>query len=386
MNVVQKIWKGVSTLLRLFVRALFCLIPRSRKRLVFSAWAGKRYDDNSRVLFEYCLQNRPDLKCMWITSSEEVQEAVRRQGLPVCNSRSREAFRWLCRSRYIVCTDSPLDYGRDLCTGGARIINLWHGVGPKAFGLDVAPTTGFGLLELDATHFLSPTYFVSTSEEISKRYVQAKRVAPQRVLNLGQARNDIFYSAHVNPLRERFPGLKIVVYMPTFRQEGKNYLPMDLEQLLDLDAIQQLCERCGMVFLVKFHQWTVGRCGSGRSRIIPLEDNDLRVQMVLDAADILVTDYSSCFVDHLLLDRPQLFFAYDLDHYLSCERNMYTDFRTFTPGRICIDGESLVEELERLSKGSDDYAERRREIRDFYYSPHNQQPVAASQVDAILKL
>jgi CDP-glycerol glycerophosphotransferase (TagB/SpsB family) len=108
--------------------------------------------------------------------------------------------------------------------------------------------------------------------------------------------------------------------------------------------------------------------------------------MLLDAADILVTDYSSCFVDHLLLDRPQVFFAYDLDHYIAHERNLYGDFRKDATGRICEDQSALLDELMRISEGEDRYAGKRQEIRDFYYSRENQKAVSAKQVDTILQL
>ena len=103
-------------------------------------------------------------------------------------------------------------------------------------------------------------------------------------------------------------------------------------------------------------------------------------------ADILITDYSSCFVDHLLLDRPQILFAYDLDHYMAHERNLYGDFRADATGRLCEDNAALLDELEKLAQGRDAYAGQRQRIRDFYYNPENQCSVAAKQVEKILSL
>ena len=33
-------------------KTLFSLIPRNKRFIVFGAWAGKKYDDNARALFD----------------------------------------------------------------------------------------------------------------------------------------------------------------------------------------------------------------------------------------------------------------------------------------------------------------------------------------------
>lgn len=384
---LDKIQSTLKTMGRIVWKSVFSLLPRDRNFIVFGAWDGTRYDDNSRTLFEYCLTDRPDLRCIWHTGNPEVEQEMKEKGLPVCRIQSFKAWWNICRARYIVHTDSYKDYGWDAFTGGARVINLWHGVGPKRFGFDIrkAPTA-FGKYLIRLEHLVGRHYYFSTSPAISNRYIHAFLADSPHIFNRGQARNDYFFVPHENPLRNRFSGKKIVVYMPTFRGEGKNRLPMDLDSLMDLPALNALCEKTDMVFLVKFHQWTKGHVSDLYPNIMVLNDNSLRVQMLLDAADILVTDYSSCFVDHLLLDRPQIFFAYDLDHYIEHERNLYGDFRKDATGRICEDFASLMEELESAAQGKDTYAEKRRMIRDFYYSPENQGRVAPKQIETLLKL
>lgn len=386
-KVFLKLQWTLCSLGRILLSAIMFLIPRNRHLMVFGAWAGTKYDDNARVLFEYILANKPGIKCVWHTRESSIIEQMGQQGLPVVNIQSIRGWWDICRAKFIVHTDSHADYGWPLFTSGATIVNLWHGVGPKRFGKDVrSAQTPFGLfLERVELTFVK-RYYISTSDAITDRYVRVFDTDTSHILCLGQARNDLFYLSHENPIRNQFPGKKIIVYMPTFREEGKVRLPMDLDQLIDLSAIDALCQKYNMVFLVKFHQWTKGHINSSYEHIIELKDNGLRVQMLLDAADILITDYSSCFVDHLLLDRPQIFFAYDLDHYIAHERNLYGDFRKDATGRICEENTALLEELEILAKGQDDYIDKRHAIRDFYYNTENQAPVACKQIEAILSL
>src|SRR5699024_12693871 len=43
-------------------------------------------------------------------------------------------------------------------------------------------------------------------------------------------------------------------------------------------------------------------------------------------ADMLITDYSSVFFDYAILQRPMLFYVYDIDTYRDQLRGFYIDF------------------------------------------------------------
>lgn len=47
-------------------------------------------------------------------------------------------------------------------------------------------------------------------------------------------------------------------------------------------------------------------------------------------ADVLISDYSSCFIDYSILNRPMFCFAYDLDEYRE-KRGLYLDLETCLP-------------------------------------------------------
>jgi len=50
-------------------------------------------------------------------------------------------------------------------------------------------------------------------------------------------------------------------------------------------------------------------------------------------ADLVITDYSSLVFEYSTLNRPMLFFAYDLEEYIST-RDFYEEFVEFVPGKI----------------------------------------------------
>ena len=73
-------------------------------------------------------------------------------------------------------------------------------------------------------------------------------------------------------------------------------------------------------------------------------------QELLLLSDILITDYSSIMIEFGLLNKPIIFFAYDLDNYLSNERGFYLDYKKDLPGPVVYTTEELID---TISKGID---------------------------------
>ena len=51
-------------------------------------------------------------------------------------------------------------------------------------------------------------------------------------------------------------------------------------------------------------------------------------------SDVLVTDYSSVFFDYAVLERPMIFYTYDIDNYRDKVRGFYFDFEQEAPGPL----------------------------------------------------
>lgn len=374
---------------------LTALLPRNRKMMVFGAWFGQKYDDNSRALFEYVLKNRKDVRAYWITANETLYESMKGEGLPVYLNTSRKAIILALRTRYYVSVVmlEGKDSGGNLSRlmGGVKVINLWHGIPFKKIMYDDEKHP-FWKKDLKGRliHFFEKipfrnTYHFATSEKIVEIYKSCFRSDDKHVLDLGQARNDYFYQPHNNPYRSRFAGIRIILYMPTHRREGK--VEMDMTVLLDLQRINDFCKNNNSVFLIKKHFYHAKEQPIEEySNVKEITSENPSAQTLLDAADVLVTDYSSCWIDYLLLDRPILFYSYDLADYLENDRDMYFDYKSTIPGVLCDTKDKMMSELEQILKGKDTFADIRKEKRNVFYSKDNQQPVSKKQIEAILRL
>lgn len=74
-------------------------------------------------------------------------------------------------------------------------------------------------------------------------------------------------------------------------------------------------------------------------------------------SDLLITDYSSVFFDYATLDRPIIFYMYDLEDYRDRLRGFYIDIEADAPGKIVKTEDELIAEIDRaLTEGHADPA------------------------------
>ena len=102
-------------------------------------------------------------------------------------------------------------------------------------------------------------------------------------------------------------------------------------------------------------------------------------QFLLSQADILITDYSSCYIDFLLRCKPIIFFQYDKSDYI---HNSITQ-----PGIIATTYKELERALYKTLEDFDqkDYAKLLK-AKDFFYEPNFQKKTSGMVWDYIKKM
>jgi CDP-ribitol ribitolphosphotransferase / teichoic acid ribitol-phosphate polymerase len=173
-------------------------------------------------------------------------------------------------------------------------------------------------------------------------YAEAFGLPEERVVPTGIPRMDLFfddeYKAKTRELvHEAVPqtrGKKVILFAPTFRGNGPSNARYDYDQI-DFDGFYELCEELDAVCVFKMHPFVIQ----------PLEIPEEYADRFIDAtesreineflvvADLVITDYSSLVFEYSTLNRPMLFFAYDLEEYIST-RDFYEKFEEFVPGKI----------------------------------------------------
>ena len=75
-----------------------------------------------------------------------------------------------------------------------------------------------------------------------------------------------------------------------------------------------------------------------------MSDNE-ELNDLLFVTDVLITDYSSVVFEASLLDIPMLFYAFDLQSYIS-SRGFYYEYDDFVPGKIVSNMGDIIKSVE----------------------------------------
>ena len=122
------------------------------------------------------------------------------------------------------------------------------------------------------------------------------------------------------------------------------YYPYD--DFVDFEALYELCERTNSYFVFEMHHFIKDAPPVPepyRSRLKDLSEEDLND--LLYAADVLVTDYSSCFYDFLPQGKPVVFYAPDKRIY-ELVHGVHQTIDDAAPGHVCNTFEELARALD----------------------------------------
>lgn len=238
---------------------------------------------------------------------------------------------------------------------GQEIVQLWHGSGAfKKFGFSRVGT-GDNISNVH-TGYRKYTKAAVTAEPIRECFAEAFDIDLEKVQAVGSPRTDMFFDDKAkeearNRVYESYPQLKdkkVVLIAPTYRGRKVEDANYDFHRL-NIDGLgKELGKEYQIV--VKWHpalysnikRGLVAFDGEGTVDASPYKDiNDLMV-----VADILVTDYSSVIFDWYLLDKPVIYFAYDLEEY-EAGRGLYYDFDEYVYGQVVTDYERLIDAIRR---------------------------------------
>lgn len=320
-------------------------IPRNRNKWVFGAWFGDRYTDNSRAMYEYTIENLPQIKALWLTRNEDVYQRLKREGKPVEYLSSWKGRWFALTSKIAFVTVSDIEVN-GLYLNGARMIRLWHGMPLKHIGKDQRKDA-FG------EEYFHPSLPHKIYRQIVNRYKRQRNdcvlvtgsffspffqssfnVPENKIWNDGYPRNDELFSPITEPIitdyRNKYPYARFVIFMPTHRTTGPGgatFSPFDGFGF-DSKAFFDVLEKNDIVFFYKGHFFdTTAKVDITNDRFVRVTDNmfDVLYRFVKDM-DILITDYSSIYFDYLLLGRPIILTPFDYEDYILNQRHLYFDY------------------------------------------------------------
>lgn len=343
--------------LRVVLRTLSRVVPQTRSVVV----AAYPETEGNGVEAARALVRRYAGRVVWLRDRGPLPGEVRElaaQGLVLVPKASLRGLWAYLRAEAVLFTHGL--YGSPRPVPRKPVVNLWHGDGPK----DITPGRGVG-------GHIASTYFVGSTPLFSHWQAAAFDVPAERVLVTGNPRTDRLWQAVG---LERLAALGItgpfVVWMPTFRRpravgavrvydEGPVHGGSD-----GLDELLAGLRARGLQLVVKPHPMDADR--RRWPGAVTVDEDDLvgagvPLYGLLGASSGLVTDYSSVWVDYLLVDRPLAFLVPDLDSY---DRPLFpADVLDWVPGEVVDLGRDPFEEfLADVEADGDLGTERRRAV------------------------
>ena len=134
----------------------------------------------------------------------------------------------------------------------------------------------------------------------------------------------------------------MVLYMPTWRKTSSN----DIFSKDEFTKLNQSLKDNNAVLVVKNHPNTKPFNFKELGVIYISNSPCNEVYVLIRNADILVTDYSSVWVDYLLLDRPIVSYCYDFDAYRKDPGFIY-DYENIFPEKINLTFDAFLLNLEK---------------------------------------
>lgn len=376
----------VSGICWLIIIPIATIIPRKKKSIVFMGKNGGKLIDNVKYLYLYLYElNSPEFDICFITKDREIYAELKSHKMQVVMHPSLLSYVKLLQSE-LVFVDSDISIATNFLLFYSKKIQLWHGVGFKRLEADregeIKSIKSAFLKYLYKRLQFQPTYdlFVSTSQFYTEN-VFAAVFKYKNCLNAGYPRNDVMFRQAsqfdllgtdvetINKVRDmKNNGYKIILYAPTFRDCGGG--PQE-DGALDFSELIRFTEAHKLIFVMKLHPSCKNVQGLKGSQHIIQYGSTQDIYPIFSLVDLMVTDYSSIYMDFILQDKPVIFFAYDYNKYLEKDRDIQFDYDWITPGPKCYNQSELQQEIIQHLNGVDAFGEKRREIAKIAFEYHD---------------
>ena len=327
---------------------------------LFGEWFGQRCCDNSMYLANYIAVEHPEVKLYWACTQDCDTSELNKKISKVIIGTEKALFVY-SNAGVVFMNQGFVDFSNEGWNyfDGAITVNLWHGGGLwKKMGHDGSKRSDimYKWYTRSIDHIFGARYYLATSDYFATACESAFGAKHSQIIRAGLPRNSLFYSTSklsearkkvLTVLRQQTgyawdESTKIITYMPTFRDSVNN--TFSFEDISNNEKLKKWLEESNSIILQKVHFVTQKRRDMSEKkssqRIVLF--NDVASQVLLAATDLLVTDYSSCFFDYLLLDRPIVHYIYDYDYYVNNDRGVYFDKSNVLCGDFAVEEKELV--------------------------------------------
>lgn len=327
---------------------------------------------NSYALWKY-IKEHTKFQTAWIIKRPEYLEALKKRGIEGALYNTLEAQQLADKADCVVMNSYTFLALKK--RKGQIWINLWHGSGIKAhdyYNYEMNPKhvkklrDYFEKVDLMCVHSLDDRFKLAAQLHFDMR----------RIYVTGQARLDGIVDSNGRELLNKIYGKRIdniekfIFFTPSFRANMSSHSGTiysdNIFRLSDYQDNQLLefLKKNKAAIIYKLHPVEqtafTGREFAVNNRCMELTDKmlfeaDVRYYDILNAFDIMISDYSSIAYDFLLLDRPIIYLIPDYNEYTSDRGFVFNHVEDYMPGEKVFNFETMLKGLEEAMEQPQKY-------------------------------
>lgn len=330
---------------------LFKLFPLKNK-VVFLVSFG----DNSKYIFEEMTNQGIEVETVVLYKGSSKNYFLDNENIKLVPFESYNLFHFLlsiyhlATSKYIFVDNYFGILSATNFKDEVEVIQLWHASGAiKKFGLQ---DQSVDFRSERAKQRFQRVYnnfhkVVVGSDVMANIFKKAFNISNDRIVRTGIPRTDFFFNHELHhdiilKLVQENPDLKYkkkILYAPTYRDNELDYFKLEL----DLEKMYHEMKD-EYVIILRLHpaiKNTVNYSELYPNFVYDYSSSNYDINELLLIANYLVTDYSSIPYEYSLLNRPMIFFAYDLEEY-KAERGLWDQYESMVPGPVVKETEALI--------------------------------------------
>ncbi|MGJ7437951.1 CDP-glycerol glycerophosphotransferase family protein [Streptococcus equinus] len=356
------------------VLTLFSLLPLDSKKVMFES--NSEIKDNSKALFLKCLdlELNNKYKIIWgVENPQKYKEDYKAYKNIRFIKKKKTGFPSLvflyhcCTAKYCFYTHNLL--GQRIRKGQRKIF-LTHGI-------PIKDTRGMFWAPYENTDIISTSEFAA--------YLRCKTFGggDDIVKLLGFPRNDFLFKTDKGT-EEYFNKIKkgkFIIWLPTFKRHNISVNRHDFDEDKDTDIsilspdfmekLNNYLKTKDILLLIKYHpsQNLDYVSLKSYSNIITLtndqlEKNNVDLYSLMGKSDALITDFSSVYIDYLLVDKPIAFELGDYKSYKNGRGFIVDNPLDFMPGEKINNPNDLYTFIDNVFNGVDKYQEERKNLKN----------------------
>lgn len=331
-------------LMSFLINFLKLFIKPDDKLILFNSFAGRKYDDSPKAIFE-AMKNDERFKGFHFVWAFHQPEKFEVDGADVIKTDGFKYFKTALSARVWI-TNSSVERGLSFKGKHTLYVNTWHGTPIKLMGTDISDDNQSfkGKPSKRKTKDSPIDMMNSQSRYETEIFSRVFNIPRERFIEVGLPRNDElanYTDIKRIELRKKLQipiDAKVILYCPTFREYDKDKtLGVVQAPPVDFDKWRSVL---GDNYVVLF------RAHYEVSKVMDISDNEFirdvtnyaSLNELMIISDMLISDYSSIFFDYSIMDKPMFHFTYDYDKY-EANRGMYFDIRE------CLSGADNEDEL-----------------------------------------